>query len=118
MSIFDETFEKAKDAFDIAAKKSSEVIEMQKLRFNISSINSQINKYYETLGKTVYENRKSEEENNEVLIPIFEEIDKKYTELDEAVQKVSDIKKMKLCKKCNMYNRYDAVFCDKCGEQL
>ena len=46
MGMVEDTVVKAKEAFDVAAKKTNEVIALQKLKVSASAVNSQMTKAY------------------------------------------------------------------------
>ena len=51
MSFIDDTVVAAKEWFDVASKKTSEAVGIQKLRIAIAKKRSELSKEYETLGR-------------------------------------------------------------------
>ena len=85
----DEVFEKAKDAVNIAAKKTEEVVNISKLKLETVKVNNEIKSLYEKLGRSVYQSRgKSGNSNEDTVHSLCEEIDEllskpvSYTHLD------------------------------------
>ncbi|OJU15402.1 MAG: hypothetical protein BGN88_07785, partial [Clostridiales bacterium 43-6] len=109
---------KAKDVFDVAAKKTGAMISIQKLRVNVAKLNSQISKSYEALGRLVYDSKKSEENVDEAVAALIAEIEQKYEEIADIEVKIAITKGKAFCPSCLTENDNAATFCSKCGEKL
>jgi len=118
MGILDDTIVKAKETFDVVAKKSTEMIEVQKIRYQISSLNSKISKQFELLGKITYDAEKNEAGDEKRKKTVMTDIDAKFAELEELEDRLSAAKKMKICVMCGGKNNSDAGYCSKCGAGL
>ena len=118
MGLFEDTVVKAKDAFDAAAKKTNEVIGIQKLKIKASQINSQLSSDFETLGRLYFDEIKGSEEPNEDCKEIVESIKQKFVELKQVEEEIETQRKTKVCKNCNCKNPEEAEFCFKCGKKL
>ena len=55
MDFLDNAFEKAKEVFDVACKKTNEVVTTQKQKFDIASIENKRNKDFLNLGRLYFE---------------------------------------------------------------
>ena len=117
MGFFEEAVVKAKEVYDVAAKKTSEVVGIQKLKFKASQVNSQLAKDFETLGRLYFENVKESGSETE-YVEIFDSINAKIEELDEIEDQINEQKKTKVCSKCGFKNVETASFCNNCGEEL
>ena len=118
MSFFDEVTAKSKDAFDTAVKFTSDVVSEQKAKVQIASLKSKISRDYETLGRLYHDVIKNGSENEEAINEIIAEIEDKKQEICGLEEKIGKNDKVKICEKCSWKNPADAVFCNKCGEQL
>ncbi|HHW46046.1 MAG TPA: zinc ribbon domain-containing protein [Clostridiales bacterium] len=118
MGFIEDTIVKAKEVFDIAGRKTGEVIEIQKLKVNAASLNHQIAKDYETLGRLWYDIHKANSGNTESLEVLCKEIEQKLEKLKKLEAKIALAKNGKLCVSCGHVNQSDAFFCSKCGKEL
>ena len=91
--LFDEVFEKAKYAADAAGKKTSEMVEVGKLKYKAKQISWEIERTYSKLGVIVYEAKKSGGEYDTVIDAAVEEIDALNKRLDELEEKVRQVRK-------------------------
>lgn len=118
MDFFDNALDKARDAFDIACKKTEEVVNTQKQKFDIATIENKRNKKYEALGKLFFETVKDSEADDTEISALVSEI----KEMNETVRRMRDeiniAKNKKECPKCKSVINSDASFCSNCGEKL
>lgn len=118
MSLFDEIKKNVTDLTENVAKKSSTVIETQKMRMRKSSLESDLRDYYVTLGK-LYEKQLSGEcstvaEASEILEKISG-ARKEIVEIREALMKARG---MVRCTACGQDVSREFDFCPKCGTKL
>lgn len=118
MGLFEDTVVKAKDVFDVAAKKTNEVISLQKLKIKVSQTNSLLANDFEALGRIFYEKSKNSDEISSEYKELFESIDQKFRELESLEEEIDAQKKTKVCKGCGHKNPTEAEFCNKCGNKL
>lgn len=118
MDFFDNALGKAKEAIDIVSKKTGEVVNTQKQKFDIASIENKRSKDFEKLGEIYYAILKDtdiEDENTKALVDAItqkdEEIMRHNTELNK-------LKNQKKCEFCNAVIGKDAVFCPICGKKI
>lgn len=116
MGLFEDAIVKAKDVFDVAAKKTGEVVSVQKLKIKKSQVNSLLNKDFETLGRVYFEQNSQTQDDKYKLI--IDSIKEKLDEISEIEQQIDEQNKIKVCDKCGCKNPEDSVFCNKCGTQL
>ena len=117
MGIFEETVVKAKEIADITGKKAGEIINLQKLRVSAATVNGQIAKLYEVLGRLHYDAIKSGTANTSEAETIAE-IDEKREELVELKSKIAEARGKRICPACKTPNLAEAVFCHQCGQKL
>ena len=110
-----DTLGKAKDT---VVSKSSEIVEITKLKYSIADTEGDISKLMRAIGEKVYESYKSGTEPDESINGFCAEISEKYAEIDEKRAKLSELKKEVVCKSCGKSVDKDADFCPKCGEKL
>lgn len=118
MGFFEDTVVKAKDVFDVAAKKTNEIVEVQKLKINLSKVNSELSKDFETLGRLAFENITESDEIKEEYKPIVESIKESMKKIDDIQAQIDEQKKIKICKECNTANTENALYCSNCGKKL
>lgn len=116
MGMFEDIVVKAKDGFDIATKKTGEVISVQKMKLSIASINSSISKDYEAVGRLQVDSVKNGTDNSEAIAQIVAEIDKKKAEIEKLEEEISESTNKKNCARCGAKNDAEAAFCNKCGD--
>lgn len=140
MGIIEDTAVKAKDAFDVVAKKTGEVWSIQKLKYNIACINSQLSKDFETLGRMYFEQISAEDDGADKTAeaenpaetaenadgePKNDSIEELKAAIIEKKEKIKELeamldaqKKVLVCPVCLAKNSSDAAFCSKCGAKL
>lgn len=118
MSILEEFMGKAKAAADIAGKKTSEIVEISKLKLQITQLNSEVDKSYSRLGALVYESLKNSADAKDVINVIVAEIDELNSKIQEAEGKINELKNVVKCANCGMVNNDEAVYCSRCGEMV
>lgn len=118
METFDELFDKAKTFVDIASKKTSDAVELARLRMNRAQLNGDMQKAYEKLGAFVYKFRKSGEENQDLINICVEEIDELLRKMDDIADKINIIKSSIKCPECCAVNDDESIYCAKCGARM
>jgi rubrerythrin len=115
----DNILSKAKEVFETAYKKADGVVSTQKQKFDISSMESKLNKDFENLGRLCYDMiANGTEDAKEKLNPLIEEITAKNNQIEEMKKEVLKAKNKKLCPKCGAAVDKNAVFCNLCGVKL
>lgn len=118
-NIFDnEIFDKAKEVFDVACKKTGEVVSAGKQRFDIATMESRLEKAYNALGKAAYKAIEANGTENEELKAAAADITTKITEIEEAKKELAQLKNKRICPKCSAAIEKTSVFCNYCGEKL
>ena len=122
MSVFEELFDdfmdKAKSVADSATRKTGEVVDMGKLRYEIKQTQWDIEKTYAKLGAIVYESKKSSESYDEVIELAVSEIDSLCGKLQELELRLRAFKKVTKCQHCGKENDQNFLFCSRCGSNL
>ena len=117
MSFIDDTVVAAKEWFDVASKKTSEAVGIQKLRIAIAKKRSELSKEYETLGRAYFESVNNSDM-DEVLAQMVETIELTKQDLADLKAQLDAAKKLKVCSVCWQKNPAGAAFCNGCGAAL
>jgi len=118
MDILDNIGRKVAEAAQMVTKKSGELIEVGKINVNISSEEDKIRKYYEQIGKLVYNLYTSGEDLPSEIADICVKIRTSEETIKELKQKLLELKNMKACENCGANVEKTAVYCSKCGAKL
>lgn len=92
MDFLDKTIEKVKEVSEVVGKKTGEVVSVQKLKFNIASLETKIEKDYVVLGKLFYNLIEDGGEVSDDAKEIAETIKVKYAEIEKLKKEINDIK--------------------------
>lgn len=118
MATFDDVVDKAKDLAETAGKKAERVVEVSKLKLQVSQINADIRRAYEKLGSAVYNMKKANYEDEELIASVVEEIDDLVEDRASTEAKLAVLKNQVICDTCGAKNPQEAVYCVKCGSRL
>ena len=118
MDFFDDVVNKAKEAIDVASKKTGEVVNTQKQKFDIASLESKRAKDYAVLGEIYYNKIKDgavEDENvSELVLAIKEKSEK----IEKLKAEVNSAKNKRICPKCGAAIEQTSNYCNACGAKL
>ena len=118
MDFFDNVMNKTKEAFDIACKKTEEVVTVQKQKFDVATIENKRNKDFEKLGKLYFESLKDTEPENPEMKAIVLDIREKNAKINEIKKDINEAKNKRVCPKCAAFVEDNAVFCSTCGAKI
>lgn len=90
--LFDEIVLRARSAADVAGKKTSEVMETSKLKYQVKQVSWDIEKAYAKLGAIVYEAKKSGENFDDLVDMAVEEIGRLNRRYDDLERKIMNVK--------------------------
>ena len=110
MDFFDDAVNKAKEALDVACKKTNEVVTTQKQRFDIASL--------EALGRYYYAEIKDAEITDEKAAELVTAINAKTEKIEALRREINNIKNKRVCPKCGASIDKNSVYCNFCGEKL
>ena len=116
MGFLDEFTSEVKDIINTGEKKVNDVINGQKIKMDINSINNRIEEAYCRIGKSVWEQR-----DNPAFACYgeeFEKIEKLNKALDEHAERLAYAKGHKRCDQCGCFNPADSRFCSQCGKNI
>lgn len=115
MTLFDELRNVVTETAKTAVKKSNEIVEITKLNISISDEQSKMKSILGDIGQLVYDMYKSG-------MQLSENIEIKCSEIDDATErikimkeKLSQLKKQKICPNCKKDNEIESIYCSRCG---
>lgn len=122
MSRFDEFVDEfvfmARNAADAATKKTGEVVETSKIRYQMKQIEWEIEKAYAKLGAIYYEAKKSTDNFDEIIALAVSEIDDLKERYDRLAEQMRIYKNVVRCPGCGKENELNFAFCSRCGSPL
>lgn len=115
----DNFFSEIKNTADKVAKKSSELVEMSKVKLSMVNTKSEIGSNFKILGELVYLSQKDgAEPDTKKIEETIAKINELYDRLDELAEVTSSLKNEKICPNCTKHNPADAQFCYGCGHRF
>ena len=118
MGLLEDVVINAKSAVTVVSEKAGKIVDISKLRINAAELNNEINKRYESLGRVVYDAKKTDNSAEELITECVAAIDDLYEQLDAVNEQISAIRNRTVCKVCGEENPQGASFCCKCGTKL
>lgn len=118
MDFFDDTLEKVKAAFDVAQKKTSEIVSVGKQKYDIASLENTLSKLYSKLGKKSFVHFCKQESDNQEINEIILQIKQNLQKIEEAKAELSRLKNKRICPVCAKSIDEEAAFCSHCGAKL
>ncbi len=117
MDFFDETINKAKEVFDVAKQKTTEAYNVGKQKYDISAMETTLNKLYTAYGKAAfaYFNENGVPEN---LKNATETIEKQLTRISDAKEELAKMRRNRICPVCAKAINENSTFCSFCGAKL
>lgn len=109
-------FEKAKDAFESAYKKTGDVVNIQKQKLDVTSLESKLAKSFEMLGKVCYDSiERGDTFDPETAKPITDDIAEKLVQIKDLRKEILKAKNKRICARCGATIDRNAAFCSTCG---
>ena len=118
MEFFEDAINKAKGAFDVAYKKTSEVVSVQRQKIDVATMKTKLSKEYELLGKLVIDAVENGTEISEGARIKVKEIRAREAEIEAAKDEILRAQGKKFCPNCGASNVREAHFCYACGESF
>lgn len=118
MDFLDNAMVKAKEALDVACKKTNEVVSTQKQKFDVASIENKRAKDFQALGELYFEKIKNETSEDEAIRDLVLEIKLKNERLNELKEDINNAKNKRSCPSCGAVIDQAAVYCSACGKKL
>ena len=118
MSTWDDMLYKAKAVAETAEKKTTDLIDVAKLKWSVASLQKEQAATYEAMGRLWYDGRYAGRDVTELLEECAARIveqDKQITDLQDRILQYKDAVR---CTACGEANPIDSVYCRKCGQKL
>lgn len=103
---------------ETAGKKAGDMVELTKMRMQVAQYKGELAKAHEKLGAMIYNMMKVEEEDTSAINVCIDEIDYILDKIQEAEEKVKELRKVSCCQSCGLEIPSDACFCPKCGAKV
>ena len=107
----------ATDTYNTVADKSGKLIEDAKLKISVSDQETDIEKIYDEIGKTVYDLYISGEDVGKVFSKECKKIDKLNNEINDMNKKILYNKGLRICQNCKETIPLESTFCQNCGQK-
>ena len=114
MDIFDKIIKKVEKTTKVVMQKSTDVVEITKVKLAISDTKNQIDSRLRALGKLVYDASGPEYSEDNSADSLIEELNELYSQLKEHEERLASLKSEVICPKCGLSCSEDSVFCKKC----
>ncbi len=118
MSFIDDAINKTKEVFDVACKKTDEVVTTQKQKFCIASLESKREKDFADLGRIYFELAKNNTDLTDEARNLVDAISEKNEEIARLNQDIQNTKNKRICPNCNANIDMNSVYCNNCGAKL
>ena len=118
MDFFDDMVSKAKEAIDVASKKTGEVVNTQKQKFDLASLESKRAKDFTVLGEIYYNKIKDGEIGDQNISELVLSIKEKSDKIDKLKAEINSAKNKRICPKCGAAIEQTSNYCNACGEKL
>ncbi len=118
MEFFDEAVVKAKEAINVACKKTNEVVTVQKQKFDVVSLENKRAKDFQLLGEIYYNKIKGETPEDGSIADIVASINEKNEKIDELRTLINNSKNKRVCPKCAAVIDSNSNYCNVCGAKL
>lgn len=120
MAFFDEVKKSLTDVSESIVKKSTELVEVQKLKMKKSSLESDIKRDFALLGKLYFAKMEADGTQGETpeACQSFERIISAREAVAEIKEKLSMMNNEKNCRACGASVPLDTIYCPKCGTRF
>lgn len=118
MTWLENVTQKAKELAGVASQKTSEAVEISKLKVQASQINSMMRSTYERIGTLIYDQEKTGVDNYDIVIVCISEIDAQLSKLSDINARIAAIKSGSVCPSCGAPNPSGSAYCAVCGGSM
>ena len=107
-----------KDTAESAGRIAGDMVELTRMKMQVVQYKGELSKAHEKLGAMIYNMMKVDEEDTSAVNVCIDEIDYILDKIQEAEEKVKELRKVSCCQSCGMEIPVDACFCPKCGAKV
>lgn len=118
MDFFDNALNKTREAFEITKKKTAEIYNVQKLKYNILTLENNRNKDLQRLGFIYYKQLKNAEIEDETVANLVDSVASKNAEIKAIKEEINSLKNNGSCENCGAEIDENSIFCSICGEKI
>lgn len=118
MDFFDNMIDKTKELYGVAKKKTGEVVNTEKLKYEQTSLQNKQEKDYSALGRICFEQFKNDENASDEIKALVSAIKEKDRRIAELGAEIFAAKNKAYCTKCGAAVEKNSVFCSNCGEKM
>ena len=115
MATFEEILNMAREGAEKVGQKTSDFVEVTRMKMRIAEIEKEVAATYEGLGRLVYDAEKSGQDSDDMVRACVENIDELQADADALREQLYAFKHLQKCAECGAVNDEDAAFCNKCG---
>ena len=115
--IFETLSKKFTQTADKVARKTDEIISIQKVKSQINSLEDQIDEDFCAIGEIIYGNHVAGEEYDADVTDLCLEVTMLRKEIVEMRDKLHELRGTSICAGCGAELAADAKFCSECGEK-
>lgn len=120
MAFLDDVKKGLTDVSETIVKKSTELVEIQKLKMKKTSLESDIKRDYALLGKLYFAKMEADGTQGETpeAAEYFERIVQARDAVEEVKLQISKLNHEKSCRACGAKVSMDTIYCPKCGTRF
>ena len=118
VTTFEDVISKAKSVAEAAGKKTSDFIEVTKLKLEIAETEKEMASVFEGMGRLIYDAKKTGEDAGSLVDDCILKADECQSKIDRLRRKVDEFKHSVRCENCDTANADDAIYCKKCGQRI
>jgi hypothetical protein len=118
MEFLDNAVNIAKEAFDIAYKKTEEVVTTQKQKLDVVSIENKRAKDFTALGEIYFNMIKDSEIDNIQVKELVDAIKEKNQKIADLKNEINTTKNKRICPECGANISDSSKYCNICGAKL
>lgn len=118
MGFFDDALNKAKETIDVVGQKTGEVVNVQKIRFEIAAVENKREKDLRELGRLYFSKYKNADDVPADMAAVINAIKEKSVKINLLKTEMAKVQDRKMCPECGEVIDADANFCRGCGAKV
>ncbi len=118
MDFLENAVSKTREVLSVTKQRTDEAVNIQKIKFKISSLESNRNKDLQRLGFAYYKLLKNTEIENEEIKSLFDSVNAKNLEIKSLKKDIADLRNKFTCPNCSAHIDEDSIYCNICGTIL